>query len=340
MKKRILVIMCILTIAISVSACGSNSLSDSKIKEDLSETSDIVDCTFGNVQATIPITQVTVEESKTNDEEGYATVFCTVEQESENISCSSSYVLEYTKYEEGWVLEDYEGTIESVNPKIGPSQEYIDNKFEKDYISIGGYKITGEEVKTDSIEFDEDTGTWIAYCTASFKGTYANKTYSFNIPGYFDAEYGWVSKDIEDQEVIEEDWSALEGTQWSGTIKSLIYEDSPFDEGKVVLKITKFDPANNDAKVDVSISTEQDTYEGTATLKKWDTGTITGMLSLLPDASPVSGDFDFNEEDMKLEVGETSGVSALRVTLEASPQEEVSPLKMCNIEASMFKLIE
>lgn len=202
--------MLLLLLILMMSGCTPSAKSEKEIVEDLQESNYF----FQGVT----ITDYEIIKRQTNKEDKTDIVYIHVDAGNENLSCSISYQMVYTLYNEGWILDEvyeYEPGIWEVIPLTGVSDTGI-QAFINSYIERGRY---------DAVEIADrtlylDTYTWMEKIVFEAKKEYLyatetvliSQTWQFN--GYGDYYYFSPWLEAEETGRVLAIKSSMDGAHW------------------------------------------------------------------------------------------------------------------------------
>lgn len=185
MKKWCTLLVILLVISAMLAGCGGGTITQTRtdikneasMKEDLSAKSGLfVDGT--------QITNLTVIKRLTNEEDRTDEVYVSVELDHPGATAVQNYKLNYTKYNEGWMLdsvEEYynEEYIWDLEPKGGPTPERIESELLQ--YSANEIQLAEEGLYLYNYATNEYTKTFYYY--EYVEGQYALKVYDGKLDG-------------------------------------------------------------------------------------------------------------------------------------------------------------
>lgn len=160
MKKidSILCTLLILAIMLSLAGCASNApLSESEIEADLQS----YDIYPFNLESPASITDFSITKRKTDKSTGVDTIYIdAVESRNENARFVRSYIMYYTLYNEGWLLDAVQmsDAHNELTPLRAPSDEEIKSVF-LSYQNRTGYECESWEIAEQSIDYNKNLYT-------------------------------------------------------------------------------------------------------------------------------------------------------------------------------------
>lgn len=157
--KSILVVLIIIT-----TLCGCQTISpvsESQIQDDLQN----YDIYPFNLDSSAYITDFSIAKRKTDKSNGVDTIYLdVVEAENEDARFVQSYIMHYSLYNEGWLLDDIQmsDTNHRLNPLRKPSNQEIESIF-LSYYDRTGYECESWEIAEQTIDYNQNL------CTVQFK---------------------------------------------------------------------------------------------------------------------------------------------------------------------------
>lgn len=170
--------------------------------------SDIVKLIYNETTYTLNANSVSIV--KGSIENGNSTIYCTINQDSQNYNCSTEIILYYKYYEVGgWIIDKYDIQNRTVKPVGVMPKDLADA-----YMNYTNYKNIEFVSASDSIDADSS-------CIYTYKAeipyTYMVERYTISLKCTFNTTYGWVIS-INNTSMVE-DWSKTCGV-WSGKASS------------------------------------------------------------------------------------------------------------------------
>lgn len=122
MKKIVLFLCCLLLVG-TLTACGSKAVNEKQITEDIKTCEELV-------ALNVEVTDWEIIKRQTDEENKTDLIYCKVNAKNDDYSVVRSYVMKYTLYNDGWVLdyiENYDGLDASSEtvPLRGVSHEQV-----------------------------------------------------------------------------------------------------------------------------------------------------------------------------------------------------------------------
>lgn len=233
-RRTIIPMLAIVLILCLLCGCTPELRAEDGVKSDLSSSS-VFQQYFVDGQS---ITDFTVTKRQTDTDNKTDTAWVEVWAENEEKSADLSFIMQYTLYNDGWLLENVAENRESqweFTPESGPSEDLINSVIPAEATNILPEDFQGGNDFSVEYSLETDYG---------YRITRENYTHSF----YFDTSLGiWNASDNWELIDREEDYSPLIGT-WKVT-KDSSYTDA--DTGKTItygaeLEITEVIPAYSD----------------------------------------------------------------------------------------------
>lgn len=147
MKKKLLCYGIILVICIAslLSACGGQK---EKTEEDILSDLQIQDTYYADYGLTVDSINITKRQTNQDSKTDY--VWCEVVSSNDNFVYYANYEITNVLYNDGWLLEDYEKTIYSIEPKSYPT---LDDAVEVMQSSYGTFEYISEQRSDKEIDF-------------------------------------------------------------------------------------------------------------------------------------------------------------------------------------------
>lgn len=171
MKRKVLFLIAAFLLAVICSGCGNSVKTEGELKKDLTAHSGFFMVDGSEVSELSIIKRLTDEDNKTD------TVYVSILIDHPNATENRAYVMNYTLYNEGWILDDVEDyfgdeAVWNISPKGAPSNEqimeeliaYSNSQIDLEYANY----LTLPEELTHTYFFED--------------GKYATKIYSGSFP--------------------------------------------------------------------------------------------------------------------------------------------------------------
>lgn len=213
MKKWIMTAVLIL-IAVGLIGCSdskSGGKSENEIKTDL--VAQQLPAEAYTDSEPPEITSFQILKRQTNVDDKTDLVYVTYTTTTACADFVRSYLLTYTLYNDGWILDDYEycdGDYRTI-PKVEPDDELVDSLFE--YYDFQGGEYTNWVITERNVDVENGTANFTVQASQSLCDGYATTDEVYNIPLFF-SEYGvWSSYGNGDfvSDSFSIDWSNLIG---------------------------------------------------------------------------------------------------------------------------------